>query len=255
MNQDPSPEERQKYILETLAAVGRVSTTDLSVRFEISEDTARRDLREMAAAGLVQRVHGGALPVSPAGEPFAKRYRIASEEKARLAQRAVELISPGQLLIMDGGTTNLELARRLPRDLTVTIVTNSPRIAIETSDHAWVEVIVLGGVFDKRSQMMLGARVLEELAKIRADLCFLGMHGIHSEFGLTTTGFDEATIKTAMMRASAEVVALVTADKFGTAAAYNFGTVTELECIVAEKTAAVQSLAQEVGKPPNILLV
>src|SRR4051812_29297232 len=124
MDREATPEERHKFIIETLEANGRVGTNELSLRFEISEDTARRDLREMAAAGLVQRVHGGALPVSPAGLPFLKRYRIANEEKARLAQRASQLVLPGQLIIMDGGSTNLELARRLPRDLAATIVTN-----------------------------------------------------------------------------------------------------------------------------------
>src|SRR5436305_4654768 len=236
MNREATPEERHQFIIETLAAKGRLGTSDLSERFQISDDTARRDLREMAAAGLLQRVHGGALPVSPAGLPFVKRYRIANEEKVRLAQRAGQLISPGQLVIMDGGTTNLELARQLPRELEATILTNSLRIATETSEHPLLQVILLGGVFDKRSQMTLGAHVLTELALVRADLCFLGVHGIHPELGLTTAGFDEATIKKAMMHASAEVIALVTGNKFGTAAAHKFGEISDLDCIVADDT-------------------
>jgi len=253
MSQEATPEERHKFIIEALEAKGRLGTNELSEHFEISEDTARRDLREMASAGLIQRVHGGALPVSPAGLPFVKRYRIANEEKVRLARRAMQLISPGQLVIIDGGTTNLELARQLPRDLSATIVTNSPRIATETSEHPLVQVILFGGVFDKRSQMTLGAHVLGELGLVKADLCFLGVHGIHPELGLTTTGFDEATIKKAMMEASAEVVALVTQSKFGTAAAHKFGEVSDLDFIVAEDSAVARQFSKQAGKNTRLL--
>lgn len=248
MKQEASPEERHKFILETLETNGRLGTSELSERFQISEDTARRDLREMASVGLVQRVHGGALLASPASQPFLNRYRIGGEEKVRLARHASELISPGQLVIMDGGTTSLELARQLPRDLSATIVTNSPRIATETSEHLHLQIILLGGVFDKRSQMTLGAHVLDELALVRADICFLGVHGIHPELGLTTTGFDEATIKKAMMNASAEVVALVTQSKFGTAAAHKFGDVVDLDIIVAEDTEIARKFSKQTRK-------
>lgn len=255
MGLEATPEERQKFIMETLSAKGRLSTGELSERFEISEDTARRDLREMASAGLLQRVHGGALPVSPAGLPFNNRYRIANEEKVRLARHAGQLIAPGHLVIIDGGTTNLELARQLPRDLSATIVTNSPRIAVETSEHPHLEVILLGGMFDKRSQMTLGAHVLGELALIKADLCFLGMHGIHSELGLTTAGFDEASIKRAMISASAEVCALVTESKFGTAAAHKFGDLSDLDYIVAEKSPVSRQFAEQLGGGTKALLM
>ncbi len=255
MSLEATPEERQRFITETLSAKGRLSTGELSERFGISEDTARRDLREMASAGLLQRVHGGALPVSPAGLPFTNRYRIANEEKVRLARRAAQLIAPGQLVIIDGGTTNLELARQLPRDLSATIVTNSPRIAIETSEHYYLDVILLGGTFDKRSQMTLGAHVLEEMALIRADVCFLGVHGIHSDLGLTTAGFDEASIKRAMITASAEVCALVTESKFGTAAAHKFGDLSDLDCIVAEKSPAARQFEGQLTGGTKVLLV
>lgn len=207
----------------------------------------------MASAGLVQRVHGGALPVSPAGQPFVKRYRIASEEKVRLAHRAAQLISPGQMIIMDGGTTNLELARQMPRDLPATIVTNSPLIAIETSQHSVLDVILLGGMFDKRSQMTLGAHVLGQLTRIKADICFLGIHGIHAEQGLTTTGFDEATIKRAMVDASAEVAALVTENKFGTSAPHKFGEIADLDIIVAAETASARQFFRHVSKKTSLL--
>jgi DeoR/GlpR family transcriptional regulator of sugar metabolism len=253
MSQEATPEERHKFIMETLEAKGRLGTSELSEHFQISEDTARRDLREMASAGLVQRVHGGALPVSPAGLPFVKRYRIANEEKARIARSAMRLISPGQMIIMDGGTSNLELARLLPRNLSATIITNSPRIATETSEHPLLQVILLGGVFDKRSQMTLGAHVLGELASVKADLCFLGVHGIHPEVGLTTTGFDEATIKKAMMAASAEVIALVTQSKFGTAAAYKFADLSDLDVVVAEDTALTRQFSRQVGRHTTLV--
>jgi DeoR/GlpR family transcriptional regulator of sugar metabolism len=247
MQESSTPEERQAHVLAALAERGRITTAELSARFAISEDTARRDFREMAAAGKIQRVHGAALPASPAAMPFTRRYRISADEKVRLAWRAIDLVAPGQVVLIDGGTTNLELARNLPRDLAATIITNSPRIAVETSEHPFLEVILLGGVFHKPSQMTLGARVLEEISQIRADLCFIGVHGLHAEYGLTTAGYDEARIKLAMMKASAEVVALATTSKFGTVAPHRFAAIGDLDMLVAEESAAARDFASTVG--------
>lgn len=248
-----TPEERQAHVAKVLADKGRITTAELSAHFSISEDTARRDFREMAAAGLIQRVHGAALPASPAALPFARRYRISADEKVRLAWRAVELVAPGQVVLIDGGTTNLEVARHLPRDLAATIITNSPRIAVETSEHPFLEVILLGGVFDKPSQMTLGARVLEEIGSIRADLCFIGVHGLHPDYGLTTAGYDEARIKLAMMEASAEVVALATASKFGTVAPHRFASVADLDMLIADESAAVHEFSAGAGLEGRLL--
>lgn len=242
---ESTPDERRAFVLSELEAKGRLSTQEVSAHFEVSEDTIRRDFRDMAAEGLIKRVHGAALPVSPGGLPFQGRYKIAAALKTRLARAAAGLVLPDQVVVIDGGTTNLEVARQLPRDLRATIVTNSPLVATATTEHPHLEVILLGGVFDKRSQMVLGARVLDQLYAINADLCFIGVHGIHEEFGLTTAGYDEAAIKAAMIKATAEIVAVATPDKFGSAAAHHFAALSAIDTLVTEDTPRTRDLLEK----------
>lgn len=234
MSTDSTPDERREYILEKLQSQGRLSTADVAAHFSLSDDTARRDFRELAGEGLIKRVHGAALPISPGAFPFQGRYKIEAQVKTRLARAAAQLVLPDQVVIVDGGTTNLEFAKQLPKDLRATIITNSPRIAIATSDHPMLEVILLAGVFDKRSQMTMGARVLEQLRSLSVDACFIGVHGIHEDYGLTTGGYDEATVKMAMISAAAEVVAIVTPDKFGTVGAYKIAPLSAVDVLVTD---------------------
>ncbi|MDU1026236.1 MAG: DeoR/GlpR family DNA-binding transcription regulator, partial [Leclercia adecarboxylata] len=117
--------QRKQLILEKLSSEGQVLSKTLSLEFGVSEDTIRRDLRELAADGRLQRVHGGALPASQAVSSFAERSSLGIEAKKRVAKKGVELISPGQVVIIDGGTTTAELVRCLPADLPFTAVTHS----------------------------------------------------------------------------------------------------------------------------------
>src|SRR5690349_23360893 len=119
-------EERQQQILERLHRDGKVLATELSQSFNTSEDTVRRDLRELGEAGLLLRVHGGALLRSPVAAPYAARQNQASEAKAAIAEAAAGLVRPGQVIILDGGTTTTQVARHLPRDLQATVITTSP---------------------------------------------------------------------------------------------------------------------------------
>src|SRR5471030_3483486 len=109
------PEERHRAIRDRLAAEGRVLAIDLAQELRTSEDTIRRDLRELAALGVCRRVYGGALPVSPASGPIATRENEFPESKAALAREAVKLVSAGQFIFLDAGTTNLAIARALPQ--------------------------------------------------------------------------------------------------------------------------------------------
>src|SRR5580704_14218440 len=126
---------RRRLILDKLANEGQIVAKTLSQSLGLSEDTIRRDLRELAQEGLLQRVHGGALPASPAGVNFAGRQNLATDEKVALGQAGARMIRPGQVVILDGGTTALQVARHLPADVRATVVTHSPTIAIELVEH------------------------------------------------------------------------------------------------------------------------
>ena len=138
-------EERQFIILEELRIHNKVLTSELSQSLSVSEDTIRRDLRDLADGGKIRKVHGGAVVNAFPPYDFRDREVYALDRKAILAQKALTLFKPGQVVLMDGGTTNIELAKRIPADLKLTIFTNSLPVAVILTDHPSVETILIGG--------------------------------------------------------------------------------------------------------------
>src|SRR5258708_10325412 len=156
----------------------------MSKVLHVSEDTIRRDLRELAAAGALQRVHGGALPRSPAGASFTERQNQAPRAKAAIAQAAIQLIRQGQVIILDGGTTLLQVAQHLPFNLRATVVTHSPPVALALAEHPDIEIILIAR---KRYQQCLVdhcAASLEAFQNIRAGLRFLGIGTLYPDVGI-----------------------------------------------------------------------
>ncbi|HHA1913881.1 TPA: DeoR/GlpR family DNA-binding transcription regulator [Enterobacter asburiae] len=226
--------QRKQLILEKLGAEGQVQSKALSILFDVSEDTIRRDLRELAAEGRLQRVHGGALPSSSAIAPFAERQSVKMDAKKRVARKGVQLISSGQVVIVDGGTTTSELITFFPPDLRITVVTHSPGIALGLVDHPSIEVILIGGRLYKHSIVAVGAAAIEGIENIHADLFFMGVTGIHPDAGLTTGDFEEACIKRAFSGRAAETVVLASPEKINTASSFVIGDVSSVNTIVVE---------------------
>jgi DeoR/GlpR family transcriptional regulator of sugar metabolism len=209
--------ERQAAIVELLRQRGRVLANALSAELGVSADTIRRDLRELDEIGLVRRVHGGALPRTGDAASFATRTHRAPEAKMSIARRAAGLIDDGQVVILDGGTTAVELARALRPDLRATIVTTSPPAAVALGEHRGVEVAVIGGTLRRDALVTVGAETVDALRMIRADVVMLGVCGLHPELGVTANDLEEAHVKRAMIDGAAAVVALADHDKLGTA--------------------------------------
>jgi DeoR/GlpR family transcriptional regulator of sugar metabolism len=236
-------EERHYYILEQLRLAGRIETQELSRSLAVSEDTLRRDLRELAADGKLQRVHGGALLRSPATGSFAEREGQAAGAKRTLALAAVRLLQDDQVILIDGGTTNLQVARHLPRTLRATIVTSSPAIALAVLPLPQVDVLLLGGRLAKQVETTIGVTTAEALRCIRADVCLLGVCSLHAEFGISVADSEEAQIKRLMVAQAGEVVAVALADKLGTAMPYVVAPVRELTHLVTECFVPQEALA------------
>jgi DeoR/GlpR family transcriptional regulator of sugar metabolism len=210
-------DERRSLILDRIRSHGRVLAADLTDELGVSADTVRRDLRELDDAGLLRRVHGGALPRHGDASPFAARARRAPEAKASIARRAAECVVDDQIVVLDGGTTTLELARALRDDLRAHVITTSPPIALALADHPWLEVTIVGGTLRPHALVTVGAAAIEALRMIRADVVFLGVCGLHPEIGVTTEDLEERHVKAAMIEGAAEVIALADHDKLGTA--------------------------------------
>ncbi|MGW8744762.1 DeoR/GlpR family DNA-binding transcription regulator [Streptomyces sp. NPDC055794] len=212
--------ERRDHLLELLAREGKIVAKDVAVRLGISEDSVRRDLRDLAAEGLVQRVYGGALPVSPAVADYSARQTIAPDGKRRVAEVAAGLVRPGSALILDGGTTALAVAHALPHELDCTVITHSPTIAAALLGHPRAELFLIGGRVFKHSAVACGAAAIEAARNVSADLCLLGVTGVHPEAGLTTGDAEEAAMKRALSARAAETWVLASSEKIGTASRY-----------------------------------
>ena len=234
---------RRKHILDTLRRTGAIIAKDLSAELNISEDTIRRDLRELAAEGLLQRVHGGALPSSPAMGNFAARLNVATDEKKVIGRAAAGMIRPGQVVILDGGTTAVQIARHLAPDLRATVVTHSPTIAVELVEHPTVEVILIGGQLFKHSVVAVGAPAIENIAKIRADTYFMGVTGIHAEAGLTTGDFEEAHVKRALSASAAETIVLASSEKLNAVSPYVIAPISAITGMIVSDHVKSKALA------------
>ena len=224
--------QRKHLILSRLATQGQIVAKALAEELGTSEDTIRRDLRELAQLGKLQRVHGGALPASAATGDLRVREQVSSQEKQALGRCGAQLIKPGQVVMLDGGTTAIQLARHLPADLRATVITHSPNVAVELAAHPHVDIIVLGGRLFRHSMVNVGASVIEAASRYRADLFFLGVTGVHPEAGLSTGDAEEADVKRALHARAAETIVLASSEKLLSASAFVVAPMNALSLLV-----------------------
>lgn len=241
--------QRKHHILAQLAAHGQVLAKELSVALQATEDTIRRDLRELAAHGLLQRVHGGALSASPAAGNTLARASIASQDKADLGKLGASLVKAGQVVLLDGGTTALQIAKHLPLSLQATVVTHSPEVACALAAHSKLDVIMLGGKLFRHSMVNMGAQTLQAAAQMHIDVYFMGVTGAHLQAGLTTGDYEEAALKRALHAQAAETVVLASPEKLGTASPYVIAPLRAISILGLNHApdAAWQSAAAQLG--------
>ncbi|KQS63842.1 DeoR family transcriptional regulator [Rhizobium sp. Leaf371] len=214
MSSDLLSRERQDAIRIELRQSGRVLAGDLARHFKVSEDTIRRDLRDMAAAGLCERVYGGALAL-PSEQPFSVRTGISRGRKQALAEAAVTRLKDGMTVFVDAGSTNLAIVQALPPGLSLTLATNMPAIATAALEHPRLEVITIGGRIDRHVGAAIGRQAERDLQMLRPDLCILGACGIDSAAGLTGLVYDDVAFKTIAAAHAAAVLVACTTDKLG----------------------------------------
>src|SRR5215218_540833 len=149
-------EERRVRILAALRVQGRVLAAELSQEYGVSDDTIRRDLDALAEQGLLQRVHGGALRRAPVNDDYGARQTEDAPAKEAIARATAGLIHSGQVIILDGGTTTLAVARHLPPDLDARVITTSPHVAVALASYPRVEVIMVGGELYRYAMVAVG---------------------------------------------------------------------------------------------------
>jgi DeoR family transcriptional regulator of aga operon len=210
-------EERQRAILELLRRDGRVVVVDLARQFHTSQVTIRKDLDILHVKGQIHRTHGGALPARDGAleDPtLREKEKLHRKEKLLIAAAAVSMVSEGQVVILDSGTTTTAIARALRNFRNLTIITNAVNIAAELSGST-VEVILSGGNLRKNSFSLVGPIAEETLHKLHADILFLGVDGFDVQYGISTPNLLESKVNRVMIEISKVAVAVCDSSKFG----------------------------------------
>ncbi|RJS61937.1 DeoR/GlpR family DNA-binding transcription regulator [Bacillus sp. PK3_68] len=207
--------ERKKSILEQLHIYGKVEITELSEALSVSPMTIRRDLDLLEKQKKLIRTHGGAvLPQALINEQsFASKAGSAVEEKKQIALEAVSLVKPNMTVLLDSGTTTLEIARLLKNNVPATVITNDIQIAAELMD-SHLEVIIIGGRLQNDVGALFGSLAENTLRNMHVDLFFMGAHAIHSAFGITAPTLEKAAVKQEMIKTAEKVVLVADSSKF-----------------------------------------
>jgi DeoR/GlpR family transcriptional regulator of sugar metabolism len=229
--------ERQQLILEQLGREGRVLAASLAEVFVTSEDTIRRDLRDLAGRGLCRRVYGGALPVSPASSSAQVRASEATDRKAALGQALAALVVPNALVFVDSGSTNLAAVKAFPDDLRLTLATHDPAIGAALLAKPRIKLWLIGGRVSREVGAALGGRTLADVEALRPELALLGVCALDAVGGIAAFDPEDAEIKRTLLRNSARTAAAVLNEKLETGAPFAVGPAESLECVVLEADA------------------
>jgi DeoR/GlpR family transcriptional regulator of sugar metabolism len=213
-NNNMLKKERHAFIIKQINLHNKVLSSDLSAQLQVSEDTIRRDLNNLAEIGKIEKVHGGALSKS-FHFPYQLNEVYAQDSKKEIARKAVELLTEGMVVLTGGGTTMIEIARMIPDTLEATFFTISPLVALELSERRLLTVILVGGQLSKNAHINMGAKTVSELAEIKVDLCFLGANGIDLEEGITDSDWEVVQVKKAMIRSARRLAIMSLGEKLG----------------------------------------
>jgi len=230
-------EERRRGILGILQRDGRVLVKDLARHFRISQITIRKDLEFLDGQGVIQRTHGGALPVQTGAllDPtLREKEKLHRKEKALIARAAALLVEEGQSVVLDSGTTTTAVARRLKDMARLTVITNAINIAAELAG-THIEVILTGGVLRKNSFSLVGPLAEQALRQLSADILFLGVDGFDSEAGLFTPNLLESEVNRTMVKIARKTVAVCDSSKFGKRSLCNIMPVTAVHEVITDK--------------------
>ncbi|WP_405010887.1 DeoR/GlpR family DNA-binding transcription regulator [Kitasatospora sp. NBC_01539] len=246
--------ERQQQILQLARTRGRVDVPSLAEEFQVTQETVRRDLAALDRAGLLRRVHGGALPAGALHlEPgLAERDSTAAGEKERIARAALALLPAEGSLLLDAGTTVSRLAALLPADSTLTVVTNALPVAARLADHPALTLHLVGGRLRHRTHAAVDGWALRDLADVHADLAVIAANGFSPEGGLSTPDLAEAAVKRAMLTGARRVLLLADSSKYGARHFARFGGLPEVDVLVTDtgltdgQAAEIQALGPEV---------
>ncbi len=246
-------QERQELILSEITSNNKVHSVDLSLKLNVSEDTIRRDLKELADQGYVKKVHGGAM-ANPVGPQLEKQESISHEnERQLLINKCIPLLKPNAILIIEGSETAAMFADYLPADFSLTVFTNSLPVANRLLHAHHVDTHFIGGSISIEHRSTMGTEVIQNLADIQADFCFMEFSGIHAEIGITSSNREYAMTLKAMIRSANELIGLSLSKDIGSMQPFRVATVDKVNKLVTELEIPTKHLASFSAKGVEVL--
>lgn len=236
-------EERHQYILGELNIRNRILLNDVALRLQVSEDTIRRDLKELHDLGKLKKVHGGAVAKSFNPFSFHEEEIYDHPNKLIIAQKATSLLKDNQAILITGGTTNIEMINLLPPGLRCTFFTPSLYAAMQLSQHKHIDTMLIGGKISPEAYITTGGEALNLLRRLRVDICFLGAGHLDAEFGLSELDWEVVEVKQAMIQAAKRVVLLTLSEKLNSIQRYKVAELNSIHTIITELHPADHKLA------------
>jgi DeoR family glycerol-3-phosphate regulon repressor len=230
------PRDRQLRIIDLVRTEGKVTVEELARKFTSSAETIRRDLTFLSANGKIKKIHGGAVPQRDFGEgAFAQRMQQNAGAKRLIADKARQLVSPGDSLFIDTGSTTLAMAETLGEIDGLTVVTNSTAIAkVVSSANQSTRIYLLGGSYNEDNRQTLGAMALNQLNGFHGNLAIVTVGAVSADAGLMDYSFDEAAIASAMIARSDRVIVLIDASKFDRVAPFVVASFEQIDVLVSD---------------------
>jgi DeoR/GlpR family transcriptional regulator of sugar metabolism len=227
-------QERQAHILHQVNLHNQVLSASLSQELDVSEDTIRRDLQELADNNKLIKVHGGALSLS-----YDDYYRPATPIYAHalkkiIARKAAALVQNDMFVTTTGGTTLIELARHLSPTLKATFISGSLPVALEYAHHPLIDVIVIGDKVSKTSRITVGGEAISKIRQIKADICFLSINAIDATGGITDNDWEVVQIKKAMIESAKKVICLTISEKLNSFQPFHVCPTERLDMLITE---------------------
>lgn len=229
-------EERQQEIVRLARTDGRVDVMTLADTFRVTAETVRRDLTVLERAGVLRRVHGGAIPIERVGfeRAVATRDTVLTGEKERIAKAALAEVPENGAIILDAGTTTARLAHLVPTDRELTVIVNSPVLASILGVNDNLTVLLLGGRVRGKTLATVDDWALRPLADINVDVAFMGTNGCTVERGLTTPDHAEAVVKKAMIASARRTVLLCDHTKIGVNHMARFAHLDDIDVVITD---------------------
>lgn len=235
-------DERKDLIINQLNLHTRINLTDLAVTLNVSEDTVRRDINDLADEGKLIKIRGGAM--SKAYHHSSQlQETYAHQSKRIIGEKALTLLRDGMLILMGGGTTIREFIKMIPTELKATFITVNPLTAVELLDKPNLEIIMIGGQISRYSQMSVGGEVYQRLSELRVDLCIMGTNAIDAKEGLTDSDWETVQAKKTMIRAAEKIAILAISEKMNSTMRMKVADLSQIDYLITELPADSTQLA------------